>query len=48
MNPSTIMWTIHNSISTNHKIQFLYFEYTITKERHYRHDGAYYVVSPFV
>lgn len=38
---------IHNGISTNHKIQFLYFEYTITKERHYRHDGAYYVVSPF-
>jgi predicted DNA-binding transcriptional regulator YafY len=38
---------IHNGISTNRKIRFLYFEYTVTKERHYRHDGAYYVVSPF-
>lgn len=38
---------IHNGISTNKKIKFLYFEYTVTKERHYRHDGEYYVVSPF-
>ena len=38
---------IHNGISSNKKIQFLYFEYTVTKERHYRHGGEYYVVSPF-
>lgn len=38
---------IHNGISKNRKIRFLYFEYTVTKERHYRHDGAFYVVSPF-
>lgn len=38
---------IHNGISTNKKIQFLYFEYNVAKERVYRHDGAFYVVSPF-
>lgn len=38
---------IHNGISSNKKIKFLYFEYTVTKERHYRHGGEYYVVSPF-
>ena len=38
---------IHNGISKNKKIKFLYFEYTVTKERSYRHGGAYYVVSPF-
>ena len=38
---------IHNGISQNRKIQFKYFEYTIEKERHYRKDGAFYVVSPF-
>lgn len=38
---------IHNGISSNKKIKFLYFEYTVTKERHYRRNGAYYVVSPF-
>ena len=38
---------IHNGISTNKKIKFLYFEYTVSKERHYRHGGEYYVVSPF-
>lgn len=38
---------IHHGISNNRKIQFKYFEYTVEKERHYRKDGAYYVVSPF-
>ena len=38
---------IHNGISKNRKIQFLYFEYNVAKERQYRHDGAFYVVSPF-
>ena len=38
---------IHNGISKNRKIRFLYFEYNVAKERQYRHGGAYYVVSPF-
>ena len=38
---------IHNGISNNKKIQFLYFEYNVAKERVYRRDGAFYVVSPF-
>ena len=38
---------IHNGISSNRKIRFLYFEYNVAKERQYRHGGAYYVVSPF-
>ena len=38
---------IHNGISSNRKIRFLYFEYNVAKERQYRHGGVYYVVSPF-
>ncbi len=38
---------IHSGISRNRKIRFKYFEYTVEKERRYRHDGAFYVVSPF-
>ncbi len=38
---------IHNGISNNKKIKFLYFERTISKGRHYRKDGEFYVVSPF-
>ena len=38
---------IHNGISNNKKIQFLYFEYNVAKQRVYRKGGAYYVVSPF-
>lgn len=38
---------IHNGISKNKRIQFLYFEETVSGEHNYRHDGAYYVVSPF-
>ena len=37
----------HNGISKNRKIRFLYFEYNVQKERQYRRNGAYYVVSPF-
>lgn len=38
---------IHNGISKNKRIQFLYFEETVSGEHNYRHGGAYYVVSPF-
>ena len=38
---------IHNGISKNRKIRFLYFEYNVQKERQYRRNGEYYVVSPF-
>ena len=38
---------IHNGISQNRKIRFRYFEYTVKKERRYRKNGAWYLVSPF-
>ncbi len=38
---------IHAGISEDKKIRFRYFEYTVAKERRYRKDGAYYVVSPY-
>lgn len=38
---------IQSGISQNKKIQFKYFEYTVQKTRHYRKDGAFYVISPF-
>ena len=38
---------IHSAISNNQKIQFKYFEYTVTKERRLRKNGDYYVVSPY-
>ena len=38
---------IQSGISQNKKIQFKYFESTVQKTRHYRKDGAFYVVSPF-
>ena len=38
---------IHAGISENKRIRFRYFEYTVAKERRYRRDGAYYVVSPY-
>ena len=38
---------IQSGISQNKKIQFKCFEYTVQKTRHYRKDGAFYVVSPF-
>lgn len=38
---------IHTGISTNRKIRFKYFEYDVHKEKKFRRDGAYYVVSPY-
>ena len=38
---------IHTGISQNKKIRFKYFEYTVKKERKYRKDGEFYVISPF-
>ncbi len=38
---------IHTGIAQNRKIRFRYFEYTVAKERRFRRDGAWYVVSPF-
>lgn len=38
---------IHNGISQNKQIRFKYFMYTVEKKKAYRHDGAFYHVSPF-
>ena len=38
---------IHRGIAENKKIRFHYFEYTVQKERRFRKDGAWYVISPF-
>lgn len=39
---------IHNGISQDCKIRFKYFEYSLSKERIYRHGKEYYyVISPF-
>ena len=38
---------VHAGISEDKKIRFRYFEYTVAKERRYRRDGAYYIVSPY-
>lgn len=38
---------IHDGIAKNKKIQFHYFEYTVEKQKRYRRDGAFYVMSPF-
>lgn len=38
---------ISSAITADRKIRFLYFEYTIAKERRYRRDGALYEVSPY-
>lgn len=38
---------ISDAIAMNKKIRYLYFEYTVSKERRFRHDGAFYEVSPF-
>jgi len=37
---------IHDAISRNRKIRFRYFEYTVSKVRRFRRDGARYTVSP--
>lgn len=38
---------IHSGITLNRKIRFKYFEYTVSKERRFRRDGAFYVMSPY-
>lgn len=38
---------ISDAITQNKKIKYQYFEYTVTKERRFRHDGKFYEVSPF-
>jgi len=38
---------IHNGITYNRRIKFQYFKYNISKEKVFRHDGAFYEVSPF-
>ncbi len=38
---------IHNGISRNQKIRFKYFDFALDKSRHFRHDGAWYIVSPY-
>lgn len=38
---------ISQGIAENRKIRFHYFEYTVQKERRFRHNGAWYVISPY-
>lgn len=38
---------ISNAISQDKAIRFRYFDYTVTKERRFRRDGARYEISPF-
>lgn len=38
---------ISAGIADNKKIRFKYFNYTVKKEKEFRHDGKEYVVSPF-
>ena len=38
---------IQNGISRDRQIRFRYFTYSVYKERRYRKNGAFYVVSPF-
>ena len=38
---------IHEAIGQNRKISFQYFEYTVDKEKHLRHGGKRYRVSPY-
>lgn len=38
---------VSDAITQNRKIRYKYFEYTVDKERRYRHSGTFYEVSPF-
>ena len=38
---------IHRGIAENKKIRFHYFEYSVQKERRFRRNGAWYVISPY-
>lgn len=39
--------TIRESIVLNRKIRFQYFTYNLKKKKKYRHDGEYYIISPY-
>lgn len=39
--------SISAAINNNKRIHFRYYEYTVAKERKFRHDGAVYEISPF-
>ena len=38
---------ISGAITRDRAIRFKYFEFTVARERRYRHGGAWYIVSPF-
>ena len=38
---------IHRGIAENKKIRFHYFEYTVQKQRRFKREGAWYVISPY-
>lgn len=38
---------LHNAIAANKQVTFRYYEIGVDKEKHYRHDGERYCVSPF-
>jgi len=38
--------TIHQAIAVGKKISFQYFEYTVDKQKKFRKNGEYYIVSP--
>lgn len=39
--------SIYRAIDGNWQIQFRYFDYTMKKARELRHDGAFYIISPW-
>ena len=39
--------TIHFALSENKKIKFKYYSWNIKKEQEFRHDGAFYEISPW-
>lgn len=39
--------SIYRAIDGNWQIQFRYFDYTMKKAREFRHDGAFYIISPW-
>lgn len=38
---------IHSAIANNVKIKFQYFQWTVDKKQELRHDGEYYLISPW-
>ena len=39
--------TIHEAITGDKKISFKYYEWTVNKEKRFRHDDALYIISPW-